>query len=64
MPDVEVTISPEELETLDDAALQQLYETRARQASGREDLSDMVAQQAQKRKGKPLEKAKDKKFKF
>ncbi len=65
--DVDVAISPEELETLDDAALQQLYETRAREARGtREDFSDLVAQQAasQKRKAASKLDKQEKKFKF
>ncbi|GBF91105.1 splicing factor 3B subunit 2 [Raphidocelis subcapitata] len=53
--DVEVTLLPEELEGLDEAAVKALYEERAaemRAAQQREDFSDLVAAQAavQKRK--------------
>lgn len=62
MPGVEVAVTPEELESLDDDALKQLYEQRAQQAS--EALGEAVAQQAsQKRKASKLE-SKEKKFKF
>jgi hypothetical protein len=47
--DVEVSIDPEELEGLDDAAVRQLYEARLeaqRAANKREDFSDMVASKA------------------
>jgi splicing factor 3B subunit 2 len=43
---VEVTLAPEELEGLDEAAIAALYEERvaaARAANAREDFSDMVA---------------------
>ncbi|KIY97813.1 hypothetical protein MNEG_10147 [Monoraphidium neglectum] len=53
--DVEVTLLPEELEGLDEAAVKALYEEKAaemRAAQRKEDFSDMVAAQAslQKRK--------------
>ncbi|KAF8068310.1 SF3B2 [Scenedesmus sp. PABB004] len=75
--DVEVTLSPEELEGLDDAAIKALYESKlaAAQAAAkgdREDFSDMVAGHAaaQKRKiqqradTRAAKKQKDKDFKF
>lgn len=70
--DVEVTISPEELEGLDEDALKQLYNERMqemRSANKREDFSDMVAAKAmqQKRKLAAKQDSKSKKakdFKF
>ena len=47
--DVEVNLTPEEVEGLDEAALKQLYEDKlaeARGATKREDFSDMVAARA------------------
>ena len=44
--DVEVTLSPEELEGLDEAGIKALYDEKVaevRSASRHEDLSDMVA---------------------
>lgn len=59
----------QDLENLSDDALRELYEARvaeARAASGREDLSDMVAAKAAAQKRKAAEKAArdTKKFKF
>jgi len=71
--DVEVTISPEELEGLDEAAIRALYEERMAQvkaANAREDFSDMVAEDAAARKRKIAARAdaratkKQKDFKF
>lgn len=75
--DVEVNLSPEEIEGLDEAAVRALYEEKVaalRAADRREDFSDLVAAKAaqQKRKaaakadgGKGAKKAKgDEKFKF
>ncbi|KAG2445639.1 hypothetical protein HXX76_000249 [Chlamydomonas incerta] len=53
--DVEVTISPEELEGLDEAQVKALYEARVaemRAGSKREDFSDMVAAKAAQQKRK------------
>jgi splicing factor 3B subunit 2 len=70
---VEVTISPEELEGLDEAAIRALYEERVAQvkaANAREDFSDMVAEDAAARKRKMTARAdaraakKQKDFKF
>lgn len=71
---IEVTLSPEEIEGLDEAAIRQLYEERVeqmKQATRREDFSDMVAAKAaqqkrklaQKQSGK-AKKQKEEKFKF
>lgn len=70
--DVEVTISPEELEGLDEAAVRQLYEERMQEmkaANRREDFSDMVAAKAAQQKRKLAQKndtkaKKQKDFKF
>ena len=70
--DIEVNLTPEEVEGLDDAALKQLYEERLAEARGkREDFSDMVAARAaqQKRKSsaqddKTSKKSKGDGFKF
>lgn len=53
--DVEVNLTPEEVEGLDETALRQLYEDRlaeARGANKREDFSDMVAARAAQQKRK------------
>lgn len=71
--DVEVTLTPEELEGLDEAGIKALYDEKVaevRSANRHEDLSDMVAKNAaaQKRKlaaksdDKASKKAKDFKF--
>lgn len=69
--DVEVTLNPEELEGLDEAAIKKLYEqklTEARERSNKEDFSDLVAAKAvsqQKKKTVPKEIGKKKDtFKF
>lgn len=67
--DLDVSINPEELEGLDDAALKELYDMRLKEqriAAGREDFSDLVAAKAatQKRKATETKSGKDKKFKF
>lgn len=55
---VDITLRPEELEGLDDAALAQKYEQArdAEKAPGREDFSDMVAEMEKKRKRKAQDK--------
>ena len=53
--DVEVTLTPEEMEGLDEAALKALYEERvaeARAGNRREDFSDLVAAKAAQQKRK------------
>lgn len=65
--DVEVALDPTELETLDDAALRELYEGRVAELRKREDFSDLVAAKAAAQKRKATEKQsgkQDKKFKF
>lgn len=67
--DLNVSIDPADLESLDDESLKDLYEAKAaeqRAASGREDFSDLVAAKAASQKRKALEKSgsKEKKFKF
>jgi splicing factor 3B subunit 2 len=61
-PDVEVTLSPEELEGLDNEGIRALYEAKmaaAQQAAKaeREDFSDMVARHAAAQKRKIAERA-------
>lgn len=68
MPDdLEVSIDPSDLESLDDEALRELYEGKvAAQRAGR-DFSDLVAQRAasdKKRKASEKTTSKEKKFKF
>lgn len=60
--DVEVTLSPEELEGLDNEGIRALYESklaaaRAAEAPDREDFSDMVAGHAAAQKRKIAAKA-------
>ncbi|GFH25507.1 PSP domain-containing protein, partial [Haematococcus lacustris] len=73
--DVEVTLTPEEMEGLDDAGIKALYEEKVaearRAANTREDFSSLVAENAAKQKRKaaakqdPLKKQKTgKDFKF
>jgi splicing factor 3B subunit 2 len=54
---VEIALTPEELEGLDDDGIRQLYEeklaaARSAKASGREDFSDLVAGKAAQQKRK------------
>ena len=76
-PDVEITISPDELEGLDPAAVRALYEAKLAEAGGggavgREDFSDLVAGHAaaqkkkiaQRAEARAAKKSKDKDFKF
>ena len=70
MPDdLDISIDPADLESLDDEALRDLYDAKVaeqRLASGKEDFSDLVASKAAAQKRKAEEKAgsKEKKFKF
>mmetsp|Transcript_20111 Transcript_20111/g.34621 ORF Transcript_20111/g.34621 Transcript_20111/m.34621 type:complete len:627 (-) Transcript_20111:353-2233(-) len=53
--DIEVTLTPEEMEGLDEAGIKALYDEKvaeARSANKREDFSDMVAERAHKEKRK------------
>lgn len=68
MPDdLNISIDPSDLESLDDQSLRELYEAKvAEQRAGR-DFSDMVAQRAasdKKRKASEKSGSKEKKFKF
>ncbi|KAG1665007.1 hypothetical protein FOA52_014687 [Chlamydomonas sp. UWO 241] len=68
--DVDVALTPEEIEGLDEAALKELYDAKVAEArgGGREDFSDMVAAKAAQQKKKIAERAdkksKSKDFKF
>lgn len=68
--DVEVALTPEEIEGLDEAAIKQLYESKlaeARASNKREDFSDLVAAKAAQQKRKAAQRAEDKgekKFRF
>lgn len=58
--DVEVALTPEEIEGLDEAGIKQLYDAKvaeARAANKREDFSDMVAAKAAQQKRKLQQKA-------
>ena len=63
--DIDISIDPTQLESLDDETLKDLYEARA-EGGAREDFSDLVAAKAASQKRKATEKAgsKEKKFKF
>ena len=61
--DVDVTLTPEELEGLDEAGIKALYEEKlaeARASNRQEDLSDMVRQNAAAQKRKLAAKSDDK----
>ena len=61
--DVDVTLTPEELEGLDEAGIKALYEEKlaeARSSNRHEDLSDMVRQNAAAQKRKLAAKSDDK----
>jgi len=69
MPDdLDVSLDPSDLESLDDEALRELYEAKvAEQRASRDDFSDLVAQRAaidKKRKASDKAGSKEKKFKF
>uniref|UniRef100_A0A7S0RWY4 PSP proline-rich domain-containing protein n=1 Tax=Chlamydomonas leiostraca TaxID=1034604 RepID=A0A7S0RWY4_9CHLO len=58
--DVEVALTPEEMEGLDEEGIRELYETKlaeARAANKREDFSDLVAAKAAQQKRKAQQKA-------
>ncbi len=58
--DVEVALTPDEIEGLDEAALKALYDGKVAEANRREDFSDMVAAKAAQLKRKMAQKADDK----
>lgn len=68
MPDdLNVSIDPSDLESLDDESLRELYEAKVAEQRAGKDFSDMVAQRAasdKKRKASDKSGSKEKKFKF
>jgi splicing factor 3B subunit 2 len=61
--EIEVNLTPEEVEGLDEAQLKALYEEKVAEAkaqSRREDFSDLVAAKAAQQKRKIAQKAEDK----